>query len=196
MLFVCGVNENGSDGGESGGGESSESGRPIHAHSVLLMSRSTYFEDLLFPLLGKRSSYNDSSGSYATNDDPLEIEVPDERAVMLEVLHFIYTGHVRTTGGSGNAGADRDGGDEKTRRERLLLQIEWLRKCIEAASRYDVPRMRVLCESMCEQPLRELANPKYCISILEGLHRHGAIHLFEVCGCLCVVVVLFGGVAH
>ena len=192
MLFVCGVNENGSDGGESGGGESSESGRPIHAHSVLLMSRSTYFEDLLFPLLGKRSSYNDSSGSYATNDDPLEIEVPDERAVMLEVLHFIYTGHVRTTGGSGNAGADR--GDEKTRRERLLLQIEWLRKCIEAASRYDVPRMRVLCESMCEQPLRELANPKYCISILEGLHRHGAIHLFEVCGCL--LLFYLGGVAH
>ena len=61
------------------------------AHSVLLMARSIYFEDLLFPLLGKRETeYSNSS-----INDPIEIEIPDSRAIMLEVIHYIYTGVVR-----------------------------------------------------------------------------------------------------
>ena len=54
------------------------------------MARSIYFEDLLFPLLGKRETeYSNSS-----INDPIEIEIPDSRAIMLEVIHYIYTGVV------------------------------------------------------------------------------------------------------
>ena len=45
------------------------------------MARSTYFEELLFPILGKR---NNESQEYS-QEDPIEIEVPDSRSVMLEV---------------------------------------------------------------------------------------------------------------
>ena len=68
-----------------------------------------------------------------------------------------------------------------TRRERLLLQIEWLRKLMTASNRYDVPRMKILCESMCEPPLIELSNPKYCLNMLADLKKNNCVNLFETC---------------
>jgi hypothetical protein len=134
---------------------------------VLLMARSTYFEELLFPILGKRNNDKQEYGQ----EDPIEIEVPDSRSVMLEVLHYIYTGQVRATPPAFEGGA--------TQRETWLVQLEWLLLCIHASYRYDVPRMRLLCESMCEKPLLALSNPVYCLNVLIDLEKHGCNHLFE-----------------
>ena len=149
------------------GTTSNDTVRPIYAHAVLLMARSTYFEELLFPILGKRNNDNQEYGQ----EDPIEIEVPDSRSVMLEVLHYIYTGQVRATPPTFEGGA--------TQRETWLMQLEWLLLCIHASYRYDVPRMRLLCESMCEKPLLALSNPVYCLNVLIDLKKHGCNHLFE-----------------
>ena len=74
------------------GTTSNDTGRPIYAHAVLLMARSTYFEELLFPILGKRNNDNQEYGQ----EDPIEIEVPDSRSVMLEVRD-IFRRHVGGT---------------------------------------------------------------------------------------------------
>jgi alpha-tubulin suppressor-like RCC1 family protein len=166
VLFIC-----------SSSGEQ----RPLHAHSVLLMARSTYFEELLFPILGKRGE-----AEYG-QEDPVEIEVPDSRSVMLEVLHYIYTGQVRATPPTEKPTEMKNQKDTTatavtamTTREELLIQIEWLMLCIHASHRYEIPRMRLLCESMCEKPLIELCNPAYCLNMLIDLKAKNCNNLFEV----------------
>ena len=57
------------------------------------------------------------------------------------MLHYIYTGQVRATPPSAVTAP-------QTQRETWLTQLEWLLLCIHASYRYDVPRMRLLCESM------------------------------------------------
>ena len=149
--------------------KSTSSGSPVclYAHAVILMARSSYFEELLFPLMGKRrgakSSKKDaiSSGDeesvesddedddviYGAGGEPLEIEVPDSEKVLREVLFFIYTGQVHAAGAPSTLRDNLSVQDNLQDNNIAEDSARWLLSLIKASHRYDLPRMRILCES-------------------------------------------------
>jgi hypothetical protein len=177
------------------GADAKPDAKPLHAHSVLLMSRSTYFEQLLFPLLGAKDNQVDAhyytddepnrhNNNRHNNGDPIEIEVPDSREVMYEVMHFLYTGHVRSrlpSHSNNNTPPSSTAKQVRSRRETLLSQVEWMMLLLKASRRYDIPRMRVLVESVVEGPLVELNNPMLCLSLLPEIADARSTSLLELC---------------
>ena len=63
----------------------------IHAHRLILSHRSTFFQTLL-----DNEARSSNQLSYGNSRQPLRVRIKDiERAVFMEIIRYIYCGHVR-----------------------------------------------------------------------------------------------------
>ena len=63
----------------------------IHAHRLILSHRSTFFQTLL-----DNEARSSNQLNYGNSRQPLRVRIKDiERAVFMEIIRYIYCGHVR-----------------------------------------------------------------------------------------------------
>ena len=65
----------------------------IHAHRLILSHRSTFFQTLL-----DNEARSSNQLNYGNSRQPLRVRIKDiERAVFMEIIRYIYCGHVEIT---------------------------------------------------------------------------------------------------
>ena len=157
-------------------------GRPLYAHSVILMSASKYFEKMLGPICNKPTPLKEMEKyGRRLKDDMIEIEVPDTYDLFLIVLAFMYTGNIvkpdnlKSIGSNSNTKKPmKDINTAKNEKRTVYDPIEVLGILI-AGKRYGLRRLVTLCENFC------LPTMDTCLNILKESDRLNVSGLRDRC---------------
>ena len=131
-------------------------GRPLYAHSVILMSASKYFEKMLGPICNKPTPLKEMEKyGRRLKDDMIEIEVPDTYDLFLIVLAFMYTGNIvkpdnlKSIGNNSNTKKPMKDINTARNEERTVYDPIEVLGILIAGKRYGLRRLVTLCENFC-----------------------------------------------